>query len=346
MAVRKSGVNFLEDRTESVNKIENMYGLVTQMGIFEDAGVRTRTFQYDQIEKGFALIEDRPWGARRDQFADKQVVQTHTFAIPRFTFDGHIKPSDVQSQRRPGTDAEFSTLDEKIAEELMTINNSWAQTREWARLQLLKDGTVYAPNGTVVTNYYSQLGVSQKTVYFDFSNSSAIMQEKGEEAIAHIQDNLQEGMIVTDFVSLDSPSFFSSLIKHASVKEAYNQFSATNANGNILRDRLPTVMGGFRSFVDQSGILHIEYRGKMKGQDLIPAGEARIVPVGALGLFKTIYAPMEHNDYVNTVGVPMYAFVYENDRGQGYDIETDSNFANFCSKPQLIVKAVSGADPG
>lgn len=336
MAVRKD-TNFLEDRTSDVNKIENMYGLVNQLGLFEETGVRTRTFQYDQIESGFSLPEDRMWGSRRDQFVDKGIVKTFSFSIPHFPFDGRIMPEDVQSQRAPGTDQEFSSFDAKVAEELLRINNSWAQLREWSRLQLIKDGTVYAPNGTVSTNYYTDLGVSQTTVDYDFAGSG-VPQAKSESVIAHIQDNLQDGMIVSDFISLDSPEFFAALTTHTSVKEAYSQFAATNANGNFLRDRLPTVGRGHRTFVDQAGILHIEYRGQMKGTPLIPAGEARIIPMVS-GLFKTIYAPMSHNSYVNTVGVPMYAFVYENDRGQGYDIETESNFAHFCAKPQLIVKA-------
>lgn len=336
-AVRKNGVNFLEDRTQDVIKIENEYGLVNQLGIFEESGVRTRTFQYDQTETGFSLPEDRPWGSRRDQFVDKGIVKTHSFSIPHFPFDGRIMPEDVQSQRMPGTDQEFSTFDEKVAEELVRINVSWTQLKEWSRLQLIKDGTVYAPNGTVTTNYYTDLGVSQTAVDYDFAGSG-VPQAKSEGVIAHIQDNLQDGSIVSEFVSLCSPEFFAALTTHTTVKEAYSQFSATNANGNFLRDRLPTIGRGHRVFIDQAGIMHIEYRGSIKGSPLIPAGEARIFPMVS-GLFKTIYAPMSHNNYVNTKGVSMYAFVYENDRGQGYDIETESNFAHFCAKPQLIVKA-------
>jgi hypothetical protein len=338
-AVRKNGVNFLEDRTVDINKIENQYGLLGQLGVFSETGVRTRTFQYDQIESGFSLPEDRPWGSRRDQFVDKNVVKTHSFAIPHFPFDGHIMPEDVQSQRAPGTDQEFSTFDQKVAEELVNINRSWAMVREWSRLQLLIYGTVYAPNSTVVTNYYTDLGYTQKDVDYDIdTGGTGVPQAKSEEVIAHIQDNIQDGSLVSEFISLDSPEFFSKLTTNTNVKEAYSQFAATNANGNFLRDRLPTMGRGHRTFIDQAGILHIEYRGSVKGTPLIPAGEARIFPL-ASGIFKTFYAPMSHNDYVNTVGVPMYAFVYENDRGQGYDIESESNFAHFMAKPQVVVKA-------
>ena len=52
---------------------------------------------------------------------------------------------------------------------------------------------------------------------------------------------------------------------------------------------------------------------------------------------------MSHVDYVNTVGVSQYAHIYEKGRGQGWDIWTESNFANFSPKPHLIVKASTAA---
>ena len=169
------------------------------------------------------------------------------------------------------------------------------------------------------------------------------MWEKGEDARVYVRDNLLDGSIVNNYVAVCSKEFFRALIAHDSVKQAYQYYANQNRNGEILRDRLPTVMGGYRSFLGGDGIMYIEYDVSLKGVPFIPANEAYLIPMDASGLFQTIYAPMSHVDYVNTVGQSQYAFVYEKERGQGWDIETESNFADFCAKPNLIVKLTTAA---
>lgn len=340
MAVRDSNdINQLQDRTSTINKIENEYGLISQLGIFSGEGINTRSFQYDQTEDGFALIEDRAWGARRDQFVGKDVVKTHSFPIPHFPFDGHIKPSDLQSKRAPGTDAEFKTEEREVGKELARIRRSWGMTKEWAHREAIVNGTVYSPNGTVAVDYYADLGITRKVVDYVLGTGTTNVQEKGEEVVAHIQDNLQDGTLVTDMVALCSPQFFSKLIAHAKTQDAYKYFSATNGNGDPLRDRLSTINGKFRTFRGVDGIMYIEYRGAVKGVQLIPANDAYIMPLDAVDLFKTIYSPADHMDYVNTEGQEMYAWTYELERGRGIDVETESNFADFILKPQAVVRA-------
>lgn len=339
MAVRDSNdINQIQDRTKTINKIENEYGLISQLGIFFGEGISTRSFQYDQVEDGFSLIEDRPWGARRDQFVDKGVVKTHSFPVPHFPFDGHIKPSDLQSKRAPGTDAEAKTSDREVAKELARMQRSWSVTKEWANREAIVNGTVYSPNGTVSVNYYTDLGITRKEVDFVLGTNTTNIQEKGEEVVAHIQDNLQDGSLVTDIVALCSPEYFAKHVGHAKTQTAYTYYNATNANGDPLRDRLSTINGKFRTFRGVDGIMYIEYRGSIKGTQIIPANDAYFMPLDAVDAFKTVYAPADHMDYVNTEGQEMYAWSYELDRGRGIDLESESNFANFILKPQVVVR--------
>lgn len=341
MAVREN-YNLLQDRTATINKIENEYGLFTQLGIFGEEGITTRTFQYDQYEDGFGLVEDRAWGSKRDQFAGKEVLETYAFPIPHFPFDGHIKPSDIQSRRAPGTDSDFDTVSAAVARELARIRKSWAQTKEWAHREAIVNGVVYAPNGTVAVDYYASLGVTRKEVDYLLGTPTTEVQEKSEEVIGHCQDNLQDGSLVTEFIGVASPEFFSKLVRHAKYEEAYKYWNASNANGALLRDRLPTLPNGMRTFLDGAGVLWIEYRASVKGTSMIPANEAYVLPLDTDGdTFKTVYAPADHMDYTNTEGMSAYAWTYELERGRGIDVETESNFADFIFKPQCVVKCTT-----
>lgn len=342
MSVRDSNdLNQIQDRTSTVNKIENQYGLISQLGIFGGEGISTRSFQYDQVEDGFALVQDRPWGARRDQYVDKEVVETHSFAIPHFPLDGHVKPEDLQSKRAPGSDNDVKTEDQEVGKELARIRTSWAVTREWAHREAIVNGTVYSPNGTVNVDYYSDLGVTREEVDFTLGTATADIQGTGEQIVGHIQDNLQDGTLVTDIIALCSPEYFSKYVGHPKTQAAYSQFSATNGNGDPLRDRLNTLNGKFRTFRGVDGIMYIEYRGQIKGTQIIPANDAYFLPLDAMDMFKTIYAPANHMDYVNTEGQEMYAWSERLSNGRGVDIQTESNFADFILKPQVVVRGYS-----
>lgn len=329
----------LQDRTDTINEIDNQYGLITQLGIFESKGITTKTFQYDKTEDGYALIEDRPWGSKRDQFVGKGKAKTYAFPVPHFPYDGHVKPSDVAGKRAVGTDNEFDSTSLAVARELKRIRTDWDQTREWAHRTAIVEGKVYAPNGTVDVDFYRDLGVTKKTVSYALATPTTQVQEKGEEVVGHIQDNMKDGAIVEEIISLCSPKFFSGLVRHPKYEQAYASFQSNNSNGNILRDRLGVMNGKYRVFRGGDDILYVEYRGVMNGQQIIPDGKAYALPLDASGgTFKTIFAPMEHMKYVNTEGQEMYAFEYELERGQGIDIESESNFADFVFRPQCIVE--------
>ena len=84
------------------------------------------------------------------------------------------------------------------------IRRSYGQLKEKIFAQLLADGTVYAPNGTVSTNFYTEFGVSRKEVDFVFGTATTDIIGKIEEGIAHIVDNMQSGDTAQGFIAFCS----------------------------------------------------------------------------------------------------------------------------------------------
>lgn len=333
----------LQDRTATINKIENEFGLFSQLGIFSSQGITTRSFVYDVDESGYGLVEDRAWGAPRDQYAGKGQAKQYSFPIPHFPYDGRVTAADVQNRRQVGTDNTFDSVDAAVARELTTMRTSWAQTREWAHRTAIVEGKVYAPNGTVDVDYYAQLGETRKVVDYELDVPETSVPEKGEEVVQHIQENAFEGSVVASYVAICNPSFFSKLVRHQYNEEAYKYWQANNANGALLRDRLPTMKVGNaitgRTFLGADNILYIEYTGAMKGVPMIPVDKAYALPVDVSEtLFKTIYAPMDHLDYVNTEGQEMYSLQVPDADGRGMTLQSESNFADFIFKPQVVVE--------
>jgi hypothetical protein len=155
-----------------------------------------------------------------------------------------------------------------------------------------------------------------------------------EEVIAHVQDNAGMGGSASGVMALCSPEFFSKLIAHESIKAAYQFYASTQ---EPLRQRMggPTTM--YREFF-HGGVKFVEYRGSYNGQRLIPAGDAVFVPTGINDLFVTYYGPANKFEFTNTVGEEVYAFEYTDPKGEKIEIETETNFINMLTRPQLVVR--------
>lgn len=330
----------LVDLTPSINSIPNMWGLIGDLGLFQDQGVTQRSIVVESRDDTIGLVGDTPWGTRHAIVGGDDQFVTRAFAIPHHPLDDRIEPADLQGRRAYGTESEAETLANVRLRKLQKIQRSHMITKEFMRMQAIK-GTVVTPNGTLLSDLYADFGVTRKEVDFLLGTSTTDLTAKVEEVIAHIQDNMNTGAVVNDILVLCSPEFFSALIAHDTLKEAYKYYSTTNqANGaQFDRDRLGT--GLYRTF-SHAGLTFIEYRGKYNYQGssvaLIEAGDAYAVPRGESDIFVGYNAPMDHLDFVNTIGEPMYALTEMESTGFGFNIYTEQNYLPIMRRPQAVVK--------
>lgn len=332
MIVRSFGNGFeVQDWTEEVNVVPNQWGTIQQMGIFQEEPVAEHVVVFEEITKDGALIVDRVRGDRALQ-AKAGGRKLHTFAVPHFPHDDNISPQDIQGKRAYGKAAEVETLEAVRARKMERIRQNHAWTLEFARAQAITAGTVYAPNGTVSQNWYTEFSVAKKTVDFLLGTAGTEVLAKIEEGIAQIQDNTG-GETVTGTVVLTSPEFFGKLIAHASVKTAYQYYASTQ---EPLRSRLGGDMALHREFT-YGGTRFVEMRDSYAGQRLIPVGKAFMVPTGTQA-FKTYFSPANRFGLVNTLGEQVYLFESSDNKGTKIELESESNFVNALLRPQLVVE--------
>lgn len=329
--------NELTDYTDEVLVIPNEWGLLKRMGLFSESGVTQHSVTFDRTVESLAVLQDKRRGERQAYSKDED-NQTFIYAIPHFPFDDYITVEDLQGVRMNGTAANPEDLANVRNKKLERIRKSHAATLEKARIEALK-GTIYAPNGTVAGNYYTDFGLTQKDVDFDLGTAGTDVIAKGEEVIVQIQDNIQDGTEVEDFVAICDPVFFGKLISHAGVAEAYKFYEQNNQQGNqVLRDRLGT--GKFRQF-SHGGIVYVEYRGSFGGVPLLAADEAYCFPTGTDGIFETKFSPAHKLSLANTVGREVYAFESEVGNDTGMQLESESNMINLIKRPEVVVKLSS-----
>jgi len=321
------------DRTNDINLIPNTWGLVNELGIFSEESVAQNTITFESSSGTIAVIPDQIRGARNNVNKDDNRI-IKALALTHHPLDDYVTPQDVSGKRAYGSD-NVETKDAVLARKLARIRMNHAITLEAARCSTLTTGIQYSPNGTVVTNFYSEWGVTRKEVDFVLGTAGTEVPEKNQEVIAHIQDNMLSGEVAEDFVVLASPEFFAKYIKQAGVKEAYKYYSSTQ---EPLRNRLGA--GRFRRF-SHAGLTLIEYGGSFNGTRLIPAGDAYCVPTGTLDSFKTFFGPANKFDLVNTLGEKLYAWTYSDAKGEKIEVQTESNFINMLARPAAVVRLYS-----
>jgi len=191
MIVRDFGNGFsVVDWTQEVNTVPNQWGLLGQLGIFQEESVAEHVVVFEEIIKDGQLIVDRVRGDRASVGRDQQ-RKMHSFTVPHFPYEDAIYPQDIQGKRAYGSASEAETLDLVRARKLARIRQNHAWTLEAARAQAIVSGTVYAPNGTVSQDWYQEMTGTSRPAAVDFllGTSTTEISTMIETVLAQIQDN-------------------------------------------------------------------------------------------------------------------------------------------------------------
>jgi len=266
MAKTHSFTNSFEitDYTQELMLVPNMWGLMGEQGLFRQEGIGSTTVTFDKSYQTAQAVKDKPYG-ERSTFSGNGKSQLYTFAVPSFPLDDSVTVGDVWNQRRIGTADQSATVDAAIAKKIVQIRRSHALTREYARCKAIQ-GEKYTPNATISNaSWYTEFGVSQATVAFDFTNTAVDQRAKVQEVVAHIQDNFKGAGVLEEIVFYCTPKFFAALISNAQIESAYTYYAS-------VQDPLRSSMrfGLYRKFVWQD-VTFIEYRGALPdGTAMLP----------------------------------------------------------------------------
>lgn len=336
MPITRSYSNAFEvqDLTDALLLVPNEYGLINQLGLFQNEGITTNVLTFESVEKTIGLVPDQARGTRNTVNSDDT---RKIFAVPtvHYPLDDYISPSDLVGRRAYGSDTQ-DTEAAVMARKLERIRKSHAQTVEKARAQMITAGTVFAPNGTVSVDVYSLLGVTRKSVDCLLGTSTTEVQEKLEEGVAHVFDNIKNGGVVDEIIVLAHPTWFAKFVRHAKVSQAFTYYNSTQ---EPLRNRLGG-MARFRSFV-YNNITIIEYRSDIDGSPLIPAGKAYMLPRGVDNFLTSYYSPANKMSLIGTVGEEVYSFAYRDPKDEGVVIQSEHNAVHMCNRPAAIVELTS-----
>lgn len=319
--------------TAAINLLPNRYGRLEELGLFNPKPVRTRTIVVEEKAGVLTLLPSLPPGSPGTVgVRGKRTLRS--FVIPHIPHDDVVLPEEVQGLRAFGTESEFASIAAVLAEHLETMRSKHAATLEYLRMGALK-GIVFDADGRELVNLYTEFKIQPKTIDFKFSDAKLNVLSVCLD-LKRLMGTSLAGERMTSLQCLVSPEFFTKLVTHASVQEAYKLWNEGQALRSDMRSGFPF-----------AGITFEEYAGEASTSDgngdwvtkrFINEGEGHAFPLGTLDTFATYFAPADFNETVNTLGQPLYAKQEPRRFDRGTDLHTQSNPLPICQRPGLLIR--------
>ena len=314
---------------------------IGQLGWFEPESIDTLSFAIEKQADGqLILVSSSPRGGPGQTIGGED-RNLRMLKVPHFQRDDAVNADEVQAVRVFDTETQVMSLSAKIASKAARHMTHFALTDEYHRLNIIKTGNLLDANGSVMYNFATEFGETKPAeIDFDLDAASpvdGILRERCAgvyEAMATALD----GLPFTGIRALCGGQFFKDLIKHKEVRDTYKGYAeaATLRNGFINNGAQSGGSGVFSTFVF-GDITWEWYRG---GPNVgIDTNTCHFVPEGVPGLFRSVYAPADYIETVNTMGLPMYAKQWVDPNGKRVNLEFQRNVLHYCTRPRLLMQA-------
>lgn len=319
--------------TDAVQKLKFVPGRLTEMGLFTETSIATTTVSIEEADGVLKLVAPTPRGGPGVTM-DKAKRAMRSISVPHFEINDAVMAEEVQGIRAFGSETELDQVSAKVISRLGEARQSLKSTLEYARVGAVIGVVTYADTTTL--DLFSTFGVSQDAeIDFDLDNATpaaGVLRKKCAGVLRQVATNL-DGVPVSGLRAICGDAFFDDLIAHTEVRATYlNQVQAAELRGGYVNAGM-----SYGSF-EFGGIVWENYRGSVGGTTFVNTDKCHIYPVGVPGLFRTVYAPADYVETVNTLGRDMYVKQYEMPNGKGIHLDTQMNALNYCTRPKSLIK--------
>lgn len=324
--------------TDAINNVKFVPGRIGQLGLFSTSSVATTSIGIESKGGILTLVAPSPRGGP-GQTIEKSGRNLRMLAIPHFEINDAVMAEEVQGVRAFGSETNVEMLMEKIAERDVIHTQSLEATTEYARIGAIKGVVTYADGSTL--NLFSEFGVNQETeIAFNIANmKEGAFREKCSKIYRQVAGIL-EGIPFSGIHAFCGDGFFDDLLKNEEIRATYlaSEEAKELRAGYINNGQT----GSFGTFTF-GGIVWENYRGYVGNTSFIDTDKCHLFPTGAPGLFRTVYAPADYIETVNTKGRRFYQKQYPMQNDKGINLDTQMNELNYCTRPKVLLKGKRGA---
>lgn len=316
--------------TDAINKMPFAPSRASTVVDWNEQGVPLDTVEFEQISNVLTLVNPTPRGGPGETRA-KPKRDVEVIKIPHYELNGAVNASEVQGVRMFGSASQMQTVQAKVAEVQTVQASDLDATLEYQRIGALS-GIVLNGDGSTYVNLFTKFAVTPQTEV-DFNLDSTA----DDGALLTVCTQVVRGMSralggapFSGVYAFCSDTFWDALLANTERRKTYQAQNAAQ-----LRDG--SAWGTF-SF---GGITFENYRGGVgteEGTAFIPTNKAWLFPLGVPRLFRTVYAPADYWETVNTIGLPRYTRLLPWENQKGASIDSQMNAMSYCTRPRALFK--------
>jgi hypothetical protein len=336
--------NRIVEWSDEINQTDNQFGLLNQMGLFNEKGSTQDAIVFDKNVQTTTLIPQSNRGSKSSTYGKDRVRDTYTLTIPHFKHKDYLTAGDLAGWRADGSSDSAVTLASAKAEKITDLRLAADLTKEYMKVQAVKGITKDAEANTIA-DMYSEFGVTQKSIDFVLGTAGTNIDAKISELKRYLATNSKGAGITSGTSVMVDTSWFDKFVNHPNVKGAYQYY--LNSGAQRLRDDLSTYQawGVVDSFYHR-GITFFTYNANFNlpdgtTEDAVATDSGYSIVQGGRDIYRGVNGPAYKLSGVNTVGRPMYAYEYNDGRDEAMEFEVEFSSLYFMARPLMSVKVTS-----
>lgn len=315
--------------TDTINKVPFVPGQAGRAVSWNSRGVPTLSVAIEERSGFLELVNPTPrGGVGTARSKDKSILRD--LRIPHYEKIGGIMADEVQGVREFGTESSVKTVQGMV--------NNWMNdivmlamdpTLEYQRVGALK-GVILNADGSTLYNLFTEFGVSAHAdinLPLSATTDTGAVRGACQDVLDAIADELG-GLPMGRVKAFAGKNAWKALIAAKEVRATYLNWQQAVA----LRAGTP-----YESVFEFGDIAFERYRGTVGSTAFIADDEFRFF-VDMPGLYRTVYAPADYVETVNTVGLPRYMRQRPMSNGKGIELEAQMNALSYCLRPATLIK--------
>lgn len=313
----------------AINAQPFLPGRLGEMGIFAESGVETTSVAIESVQGTLKLVQSSIRGAVGQTRTDDK-RRGVVLAVPHLQTNDALMADSIQNVRAFGSPDATVAQTAKRDEKLGAMARDLDYTLENHRLGAIQGKVFDADGATLLYNLFTTFNIAEPTeIDFDLDNVApaiGVVKKKCTQVIRAIAVALGS-LPFTGVHGLCGDAFYDDLIAHPETQKLFE--IQQNAQMRIENSAYSQFLYG--------GILFENYRGH--GAVAVGTDKCRFFPIGVPDLFRTIFAPADYLETVNTIGLPRYAKAEPMKFDKGIELEGQSNPLNLCTRPGVLQSA-------
>ncbi|MCZ4270723.1 major capsid protein [Maritalea porphyrae] len=317
--------------TDAINTRTYKPGRIGKLGLFTPTSTDTTSVAVEQ--KGDTIIVVPPTArGGPGTTVGKKGRSLLQMSVPHFEINDHVMAEEIQNVTRFGKPQQLEILSAKLTERASIHVSSMAVTQEKSRLGAVQGVVVYQ-DGTQL-DLYQTFGVTKLSqLNFNLATNIDGKLRKFTTGLKRVMDD-ELGSIPYDEIHVFcGDNFFDGLMENKEFRESHLGWT----DAAILRDSYLGKKRDSSDIVKFGGIVFENYRGSSNLGVQVPTDECALFPTGVDNLFRTVYAPADYVDTVNTMGERLYNHQYVMPNKKGIHFDVQMNALEYCTRPRVLM---------